>query len=147
MIDRMKECAAQYYKQQKDTIYWGEGQRDNNAHWKQEQEVSNVIQERTRSLDETSKAVWKIVQEKQKEASKMAQALFITKEELGSAKKSISEIENKNQALEAKLKEMIANTSEKSKQINKLHSEKKDCYEQSIFQMDKTVKDKDYEME
>ena len=146
MIDKMKECAAQYYKQQQDTIE--EKNREITMLIENKnKEVSNVIQERKRSLDEKSKEVSKIVQEKKKETSKMTQALILTKEELESAKKNISDIERKNQILEDKLKEMIANTSEKSKQIMKLQNDKKEGYEKGVFQMDNIRKDREYEME
>ena len=146
MIDKMKECAAQYYKQQQETIE--EKNREITMLIENKNtEVSNVIQERKRSLDEKSREVSKIVQDKQKEATKMTQVIIMTKEELETAKRNISELESKNQVLDRKLKEIIANASEKSNQIVRLQNEKEEGYEQSVFQMDNIRKDREYEME
>jgi hypothetical protein len=146
MIDKMKECAAKYYKQQQDTIE--EKDREINMLIENKnKEVSNVIQERKRSLDEKSKEVSKIVQEKQKEASKMTQALKIMKEELNNTKTNVAEMESKNEALEEKLKEMNININEKSKEVTRLQKEKKDSQEENIIQVSKIRRDSDFEVE
>ena len=55
-------------------------------------------------MDEKNKEVSKIYHDKQKEASKMLQALNFTKDELQNANLIISEMENKNKALEENVK-------------------------------------------
>merc|ERR1712050_161931 len=57
MIDKMKECAAKYYKHQQDTIE--EKNKELTMLIEKNKEVSNVIQERKRSLDEKNKEVSK----------------------------------------------------------------------------------------
>ena len=109
MIDKMKECAAKYYKQQEDVIE-GKNKEISMLIENKNKEVTSVIQERKRSLDEKSKEVSKIVQEKQKAASKLTQALNTTKEELDMAKMDMTKIDDKNKALEDKHREMIKRT-------------------------------------
>ena len=146
MIDKMKECAAKYYKQQQDAIE--EKEREINMLIENKnKEVSNVIQERKRSLDEKSKEVSKIVQEKQKEASKMTLALKNMKEDLDNTKKNIAEMEGKNKALEEKHKEINININEKSKEVMRLQKEKKDSQEENILKVSKIRRDSDFEVE
>ena len=131
MIDKMKECAAKYYKQQQDIIE----EKDREITLlieNKNKEVSNVIQERKRSLDEKNKEVSKIYQDKQKEASKMLQALNITKDELDNANRIISEMEKKNQALEENLRDMDKSIRDKSNEIKKLQNEKKDAFDAHV---------------
>ena len=131
MIDKMKECAARYYKQQQDTIE----EKDREITLlieNKNKEVSNVIQERKRSLDEKNKEVSKIYHDKQKEASKMLQALNISKDELQNANLIISEMENKNKALEENIKGIEKSLRDKSNEIVKLQNEKKDNYQEYV---------------
>ena len=146
MIDKMKECAAKYYKQQEDVIE-EKNKEISMLIENKNKEVTSVIQERKRSLDEKSKEVSKIVQEKQKVASKLTQALNTAKEELDMAKIDMTKIDDKNKALEDQLREMIKNIQEKSKEISRLEKEKKIGDEEKITKIAKLKQDKDLNAE
>ena len=73
----------------------------------------------------------------------MLQALNFTKDELQNANLIISEMDNKNKALEENIKAIEKSLRDKSREIVKLQNEKKDNHEEHVFKINQMRQDQE----